>query len=109
MAQTQAFLGRVQPTANTNTSLYTSPALTKTMVTSLYICNTNATPDTVHVYLVPNGGAVNLNNAIYYTMTIPFGNTFLANAVPLLEAGDQIVVVSVNGTTTFTASGLQIT
>lgn len=109
MAQTQVFLGRANPAAATPGTLYTSPAVTKTMVTSLYICNTSGVSDTVRIWLVPSGGAAGNSNAVYFDMVIPAGNPFLANAVPLLEAGDFIVVQSANGTCTFTASGLTIT
>lgn len=109
MAQTQAFLGRSSPAAATPTTLYTSPVSTKTMVTSLYVCNTSTTTaDTIRIFLVPSGGSAGVTNAIYYDMVVPVGNPFLANAVPLLETGDFISVYSLNGTTTFTASGLQI-
>lgn len=109
MPTTQVFLGRANPGAATPGTLYTAPASTKAMVTSLYICNTGASPDSIRVWVVPSGGAAANSNAIYFDMPIPVGNTFLANAVPLLETGDFIVVQSANGNCTFTASGIEIT
>ena len=90
-------------------TLYTSPALTKTMLTSLIICNTSTGDDSARVWIVPSGGAAADSNQIIDDMVVDFGDPYMMNSVPVLEAGDFIVVQSANGNLTFTASGLQIT
>lgn len=109
MAQTHVSLGRANPAAATNGTLYTSPAVTKTMVTALFVCNTSSGDDSVFVYLVPSGGSANATNLIINQMVVDFGDPYLLNGVPILEAGDFIVVKSTNGNCTFTGAGLQIT
>ena len=109
MAQATKPLGRSAPAAATPATLYTAPASTTTIVSSLVICNTNAASDTFRVYLVPSGGSLNVNNAVYYDVAITGKNSFSANIVPVLMTGDFIMVWSLNGYCTFTASGLEIT
>lgn len=108
MGQTHKLLGRANPAAATPTTLYTAPALTKTQVYSLIICNTSSGDDSVSVWLVPSGGALANSNAIISGMPIGTLDPYAMNVPMILEAGDFIRVQSTNGTCTFTASGLEI-
>jgi hypothetical protein len=103
-----ALLGRANPVAATPATLFTSPALTKTQVYTLIICNTSLGDDSVNVWYVPFGGAAGDSNAIIKNMVVDFGDPYVLNAPEILEAGDFIVVQSANGNVTFTASGIEI-
>ena len=109
MARVHKLLGRANPAAATPATLYTAPALTKTQIYSLCICNTSTADDSVDVFLVPSGGAAGVSNQIINDMVIDFGDPFAWNVPQVLEAGDFIVVQSANGTCTFTASGVELT
>lgn len=106
----QAFksFGRSSPVLATNTTLYTTPASTTSMLQCLIACNTSAAADKIRVFVVPSAGAAGVSNAIIFDLTLQFGNSFVMNTVPTLNAGDFLVVYSLNGTTTFTASGLEL-
>lgn len=108
MPQVHVLMGRANPAAGTPNTLYTSPALTKTMLTSLLICNVGTTDDSATIWIVPSAGVAGNGNAIIVSMVVDFGDPYVMNAVPILEAGDFLVVQSAGGNLTFTASGLQI-
>jgi hypothetical protein len=63
----------------------------------------------VRVFVVPSAGAAGVSNAVIFDLTINFGNPFAMNTIPVLNASDFLVVYSLNGTSTFTASGLELT
>lgn len=108
MANTHKLLGRSAPLAATNTTLYTVPGATTTIVTSLMVCNTGAAT-TIRVFVIPSGGSANVNNAIYYDVSIPAGDTLASNIAVVLEAGDFIQVYNTDVRITFTASGIEVT
>ena len=97
------------PAAASNTTAYTAPAATTTITSSITICNTNAATDTVRVFAVTNGSSAGVGFAFIYDMTIPYGNSYYANIAIALNAGDFLVVYSLNGTSTFVLSGAEIT
>lgn len=106
MAQTHRKFGQQKPGAGIEYTLFT--ATFTNMVTSLFACNTGATPATFSVHHVPSGGSAGSDNALYYNLELPPFETFLSNSVPIFESGDFMVVVSDSGEVTFTASGMEI-
>jgi hypothetical protein len=106
--QTFKSFGRSNPNAAANTTLYTAPASTTSLLQCLVACNTSAADDKIRVFLVPSAGAAGVSNAIIFDLVVQFGNPFAMNTIPTLNAGDFLVVYSLNGTTTFTASGLEL-
>jgi hypothetical protein len=109
MAETYQVLGQVKPAAATLTALYTVPAATNTIVSTILVCNQSATADTVRVSVAPGGAADALTQYLVYGATVN-GNDTLPLAYGLtLAATDVIRVYSANGTTAFHAYGVQIT
>ncbi len=106
--QTHKFLGRATPGAAGTMTLYTAPPGTTALCTIFTICNTSSSDDSARVFWVPFGGAPGIGNAVIYDMPVPPSNPFAANIVHVLGPGDLIVVYSMNGNLTFSASGLEI-
>lgn len=104
---TPKLLGRSTPGAASNTTAYTAPAVTKAIVSSIIVSNHSGAPDTIRIFVVPNGGSAATTNDITYDLVIPAGNPLAINAVPAMEAGDFISVYALNGGCTFTISGLE--
>jgi hypothetical protein len=100
--------GRQNPAAATNTTLYTAPGSTTSILQNLHICNTSPTDDLVRIFVIPNAGSADVSNAIIYDLDIPYGNPFQMDTLPALNTGDFIQVYSLNGTSTFTASGIEV-
>jgi hypothetical protein len=107
MAQVHKQLAQSKPAATTDTTVYTVPAVTKTLVYSVVIANVAAGSSRARVHLVPS--VVGTDNAIYYDILIPGRDTFVGNISVMMETGYFIVVRSNDGNCTFTISGIEIT
>lgn len=75
MAEVIKILGQLSPSASTYSTLYTVTSGKSAVVSSMSICNTNATDQKIRVHLVPNGGSEGTGNALYYDIVIPMNET----------------------------------
>ena len=57
-------LGQVQPTGNTTTTIYTAPASTNTVITTIIVCNQSANTVNVNVSINLSGSAIATKNFI---------------------------------------------
>lgn len=90
-AITPAKLGRgAVDTTPTVTTLYTVPALTRTFVTSIDLCNTTAAALTVTLYLVESGGSPGAANTLIPTVSIDANSMMQWTGSQVLHAGDSI-------------------
>ena len=102
-------LGQAAPTNTSNMDLYTVPALSSAVVSTVMVSNTTATLATCRIFAVPSGGSASSSNAIVFDGPIE-GNDFKAITVGItLAQGDKLVVQS--GTSealTFQAFGSEV-
>jgi len=109
MATTYKVLGQSAPTAATATSLYTVPAATSTVVSSINVVNTNgSTADVIRVAIRPAGAALSNQHYVVYGLSLSAGSTFTYTSGVTLAATDVITVYSTNGTSSFSAFGSEI-
>ena len=80
MTVTIKTLGQAAPLATTETTLYTVPAVTTAVCSSLICCNRGATSTTFRVSVSVGGGATANKDYIYYDLAIPANDTFIATA-----------------------------
>jgi len=105
MSNTYKVLGQVLPAANTATTLYTVPAATSTVCSTLVVCNQGVTT-TYRIAIRPAGVALNTQNYINYDTTIngndsvylTLGFTLAATDVITIQAGTANVSFSLFGT-----------
>jgi hypothetical protein len=109
MPNTFKILGQSSPAANTLTDLYTVPANTQTAVSSINICNRSAAADTIYVSAAPGGAADAASQYLLYGATIVGNDSLVYRPGAGLQATDKIRVKSTNGTTSFTAFGVEMT
>jgi len=109
MATTLKVLGQLYPTLATLSTLYTVPALTTTVVSSLTVCNKSGSSDTFRIAIRPAGGAISDEMYLYYDVQITGNNTFIATVGISLATTDVISVYSTNGTCAFHAYGQENT
>lgn len=113
MAQIFAPFGGVQPLAATNTTLFTSPVVTQTMVAWLSACTTTKLPsaqdDSIRVYVIPIGNVAADQYLIICDMVVDATDPYIMNTPIVLNAGDFIQVYSQNGNIAFNGSGLELT
>ena len=109
MAEAFKTLGQLNPSAATLTALYTVPALTSTVVSTISVCNRSATP-TVFRLSVAIAGAAD-NNVQYFAFDVPIG----ANETKWFTGGltlattDVLRAYALLATLTFQAWGTEIT
>ncbi|MCK9439431.1 MAG: hypothetical protein WC188_04640 [Candidatus Caldatribacteriota bacterium] len=106
MATANKILGRVKPASITNTSLYTVPVVTQANV-NIFIANQGSGEDQIRVAITPSGSALAATDYIIYDIALA-GNSSQQLTGIALAASDFITVYSLNGTTSFVATGIEI-
>jgi hypothetical protein len=108
MALTYKVLGQVSPAAITNTDLYTTPAATSTVASTLTICNTGVNVTNVRVAVRPAGAALSNEHYIVYNNTVGISDTLFLTIGLSLATTDVVTVYSSNAAVTFNLFGSEI-
>ena len=109
MAINYKVLGQAHPAGTADTDLYTVPAATETIVSTLTITNVTGTSANARVWARINGAATAHVNAIIYDAPIAANTTAAFTLGLTLDATDIISVRSSTGNTlTFQAFGSEI-
>lgn len=109
MANAYKVLGQSAPVAITNTTLYTVPAATETIISSIVVCNRNSAASTFRIAIRPNGAAISNEHYLYYDVQIPGNDTFICTIGPTLDATDVITIYASTANLSFNAFGCEIT
>ena len=108
MAIVYRVLGQANPTANTLTTLYTVPAATSTIVSTIAVCNQNANATSFSIAVRPQGGAIAASSYINYNTPIP-GNDTITLTIGLTVANTDVITVYANtATCSFNLFGSEI-
>ena len=109
MATNYKVLGQSAPSATTDTTLYTVPASTQAVVSTVSVCNRGTTAATFRIAVRPDGAsianqhyvafdvAIDANSSIPWTIGITLGDT------------DVITVRASSANLSFSAFGSEIT
>jgi hypothetical protein len=110
MTDTFKVLGQAYPAANTITTLYTVPAATSAVISTLTICNQSTTvADTVSILVKIAGASTTNAQYILYLNPMNPTDTYSATIGISLATTDVISCFSTNGTSSFNLFGVQIT
>lgn len=109
MAEALKVLGQIVPSANSLTAVYTVPALTQATVSSISICNQNATGIVFRISVAVNGAADDPKQYLYYDLPLLENDTFVATVGMSLAAGDVIRVRSNTANVSFNVFGVELT
>jgi hypothetical protein len=109
MAEINKVLGQVAPAATSLTTLYTVPAATYTVASSVVVCNRAATPTTFRISIAVAGAADATKQYLYYDVPISKNNTFVATIGMTLAATDLVRVYAGNANLSFTLLGVEVT
>lgn len=109
MASVYKILGQSAPADTNNATLYTTPASTEAIVSTITATNVTAAVKAIRIYVVPSGGSASLGNAIVYDGGLA-ANTVQAFTLGItLAAGDAILVrTELADSITFQAFGQEI-
>jgi glucose-6-phosphate dehydrogenase assembly protein OpcA len=108
MATTYKVLGQVNPTAATATTLYTVPAGTQTVVSTISVCNMTAGELLFRIAIRPAGESLTTKHYIAYDAKVSGNDTTFITVGATLGAGDVITVYESAADVVFNAFGSEI-
>lgn len=108
MTTTYKVLGQSFPAATTNTNLYTVPANTSAVCSTLAICNQGAST-TFNVAIRPAGAAITSSQYIVYSNYVNQYDTVFLTLGITLATTDVVTVYAGANTLSFSLFGSEIT
>ena len=108
MATVYKVLGQSNPAATTATTLYTVPAATSTVVSTINICNQAGTSDTFRIAIRPAGATLAAQHYIAYGTTIPANDSIGLTLGITLAATDFVTIYAGTANLSFSIFGSEI-
>lgn len=107
MATTYKVLGQSNPAATTDTTLYTVPALTETVVSTITVANLGLS-GTFRIAVRPAGAAIANQHYVAYDVPLNANDTITFTLGLTLDTTDVITVRASNTSFAFQAFGSEI-
>ena len=108
MATNYKVLGQSNPAATTLTSLYTVPAATQTVVSTITVANQAATAATYRIAVRIAGASIATAQYIAYDVSLPANASDTLTLGLTLGAADVVTVYASSATFSFSAFGSEI-
>jgi hypothetical protein len=108
MPTTYKVLGQSNPAATTATTLYTAPAATQAVVSTISVCNLAGTAATFRIAVRPAGATLANQHYIVYGATIPASDATFFTLGLTLAATDVVTVFASSANLAFNAFGSEI-
>jgi hypothetical protein len=108
MAITYKVLGQSIPSGNTATTLYTVPANTSTVISTLSVCNQSASNGSFRVAVRPAGATLAGQHYISYDTVIPNNDSIGLTLGITLAATDVVTVYANSASISFNLFGSEI-
>ena len=105
MATTRKVLGQVAPSATTDTTLYTVPAATSTVCSTLVAANRGGVAASFRVAVRPAGATLANKHYLYYDVALSPGDSFAATIGVTLAATDVVTVYASTADLSFSLFG----
>lgn len=109
MATNYKVLGQSAPSATTDTTLYTVPASTQAVISTITVCNRASTSSTYRIAIRPNGAAIANEHYLVYDVTLGGNATDTYTIGATIDASDVITVRASTANLSFNAYGSEIT
>jgi len=109
MANTYKTLGQSKPSAATLTAIYTVPAVTSAIISTITVCNQSAVATSFRISIAPAGAADTASQYVYYDIPIAGNDTFAITAGFGLATTSVIRVYNTLATLSFVVTGVEIT
>jgi hypothetical protein len=109
MAIIYKVLGQIIPSINTDTTLYTVPAATSSVCSTLVICNQAATGATFRIAIRPSGETLATKHYISYDANLNANDSITLTIGITLAATDVITVRANSATVSFNLFGSELT
>jgi len=108
MATTYKVLGQSNPSATTATTLYTVPASTSTVVSTISICNQAGTSASYRIAVRPAGATLAAQHYLAYDIALAANDTTALTLGITLATTDVVTVYASSATLSFSAFGSEI-
>ena len=108
MTITYKVLGQSNPSATTNTTLYTVPASSSTVVSTITVCNLIGTAANFRIAVRPAGAALSNQHYINYDTQVPANDQISLTLGLTLAATDVVTVYANTATVSFNIFGSEI-
>lgn len=109
MATTYKVLGQSAPAATTDTTLYTVPAGTQAVISTLVVANRASTAATYRIAVRPNGATLANQHYVAFDVPIQGSDSVTLTLGVTLGAADIITIYSSNTNLSFSAFGSEVT
>lgn len=109
MAETRQVLGQLNPGAAALTAVYTVPAATQAVVSTISVCNRGSADAMFRVSVAVAGAADTARQYLYYDLPLAGNDTFVATVGIALGAGDVVRAYASTADLAFQVFGVQIT
>lgn len=101
-------LGQSAPSATTATTLYTVPAATSAVISSIVIANRDTTAGTYRIAIRPGGAALANQHYIAYDVTVGASDSTVLTLGITLATTDVITVYASSANQSFSAYGSEL-
>ena len=108
MATIYKVLGQINPTANTATTVYTVPASTNTVISTVTVCNQAVTAASFSLAVRPAGEALASKHYVNFNTSIPANDTLALTLGITMAATDVLTANANTATVSFNAFGTEI-
>ena len=109
MATNYKVLGQSAPSATTDTTLYTVPASTQAVISTVTVCNRGATSATFRIGVRPNGASIANQHYVAYDVSVD-GNATIPWTIGITLGDTDVVTVRAStADVSFSAFGSEIT
>jgi glucose-6-phosphate dehydrogenase assembly protein OpcA len=109
MSTAYKVLGQSAPAATTDTNLYTVPASTQAVVSTIAVCNRAASTSTFRIAVRPAGETIANQHYLIFDVTVAASDSIFLTIGATLNASDVITVRSSSANLSFSVFGSEIT
>jgi len=102
-------LGQIAPSATTATAIYTVPASTQTVVSSVSVCNRSASSATYRLSVRPDGATLANKHYLTYDADVAANDTVILTIGITMDATDVLEAYASSGDLSFHAYGSETT
>jgi hypothetical protein len=102
-------LGQVAPGATTDTTLYTVPTATESVISTIIVANRATSAATYRIAIRPNAATLANQHYIAFDVTVGAGDSTTLTLGLTLDAADVITVRGSTADLSFSAFGSEIT
>ncbi len=109
MGKSYKVLGQINPAATTASAIYTVPAATESVLSTITVSNIGATAATYRLYIRPNDEALANKHYIVYDSTVPANDSIMLTLGLTMDASDKIYGYASTASVAFGVFGSEIT